>query len=190
MTFRSRRFTPVDPAERPRRSRRATRVVVTDGVGVLLFADTDPGLPGSRWWVTPGGGIDPGETSLDAGVRELFEETGLHVDPADLRGPVMERTVVHGYSDQVLTQHETFYVLRTPRFDPDISGHTPDEQLTLSGHRWVPLDALDAVAEPVWPAGLAALVARADDHDAPPLDRGIEEESTLPADAGRDVRQG
>ena len=47
-TFRNRTFTPVPPAERPRKSRRGVRVVVTDSEAVLLFADTDPGVPGSR----------------------------------------------------------------------------------------------------------------------------------------------
>ena len=69
--FRSRRFIPVASQERPRRSRRASRVLITDGESILLFTDTDPGIPGSRWWVTPGGGIDPGETAAQAAVREV-----------------------------------------------------------------------------------------------------------------------
>lgn len=183
MSFRTRRFTPVPPAERPHRSRRATRVIVTDGAAVLLFADTDPGIAGSRWWVTPGGGIDPGETALDAGVRELFEETGLRVAASDLVGPVMTRVVVHGYSDQVLTQHETFYVLVTSAFVPDTSRHTADEQLTLAGHRWVALDALAGLDHPVWPANLPDLVALAEQPHAWPLELGRVEESTLPVGA-------
>ena len=34
--------------------------------------DTDPGLPGSRWYVTPGGGIDPvSYTHLDVYKRQV-----------------------------------------------------------------------------------------------------------------------
>ncbi len=178
--FRSRDFTPVPPAERPWKVRRGVRVVVTDGTHVLLFADTDPGVPGSRWWTTPGGGMDPGETEQQTALRELAEETGLAVGTSDLVGPVMRRVAAHGYSDQVCEQSESFYVVRTPRFEVDTSRHTAEEQLTLDGHAWVPLDALDALPEPVWPAGLARLVAALDDPAAWPGDIGRIEESTVP----------
>lgn len=180
MTFRTRDFTPVPPHARPRRSRRAVRVIVTDGASVLVWVDTDPGLPGSRWYVTPGGGIDPGESSVDAAVRELWEETGLRVAASDLSGPVMRRVVVHGYSDQILDQSEEFYVLRTPRFTPDIAGHTPDEQLTLQGHVWLAFDDLEDADAPVWPEVLADVVALASQPDAWPWDLGVVEESSVP----------
>ena len=49
------------------------RVVATDAQGrVLLVKHTY--LAG--WWL-PGGGVDRGETTQDAAVRELREETGL-----------------------------------------------------------------------------------------------------------------
>lgn len=178
-SFRTRDFRPVPPADRPRRTRAGVRVIVTDGVHVLLFVDTDPGVPGSRWYVTPGGGIDPGETPLDAAVRELAEETGLVVEASALVGPVMSRVALHGYSDQVCAQSEEFYVLSTPRFDLDTSGHTADEQLTLIGHAWLPLDALDAADAPVWPAALVQVLARADAGGAC-WAMGVVEESTVP----------
>jgi 8-oxo-dGTP pyrophosphatase MutT (NUDIX family) len=37
-------------------------------------------------WSTPGGAIDPDETPLDAVVREVWEETGLTVEPVGLIG--------------------------------------------------------------------------------------------------------
>ncbi|MCA0294604.1 MAG: NUDIX domain-containing protein [Actinobacteria bacterium] len=179
--FRTRRFVPVAPELRPRRSREAARVVITDGRVALMLADTDPGLPGTRWWVTPGGGIDPGESPVEAAVREVAEETGLVVRAGDLRGPVAVRTVVHGYSDQVLSQTESFFVLVVDAaFEVQPGGLTPDEQLTLDGCDWLPLHALDGLADPVWPANLAELVALAERPEEWPKQLGEVEESTLP----------
>ncbi|HSK32032.1 MAG TPA: NUDIX domain-containing protein [Propionicimonas sp.] len=181
--FRTRRFQAVAPELRPRRSRSAARVIITDGQSVLLLADTDPGLPGTRWWVTPGGGIDPGETPLQAAVREVEEETGLAVGPERLLGPVATRIVVHGYSDQVLSQTEAFFLLQVAEtFVPDAAGLTPDEQITLDGWAWHPLDELAGVPEPVWPADLAMLVALGAVPRHWPVDLGSVEESTLPVD--------
>ncbi len=177
--FRTRRFVPVPAAERPRRSRRGVRVVVSDGESVLMFRDSDPGIPGSAWWVTPGGGLDDGEDERGAAVRELLEETGLSVPATALLGPVMRREVVHGYSDQVCAQSEAFFILVTERFSLDTSGHTEAERVTIQGHAWLPLADLNSVPEPVWPNCLPELVALAERPDAWPWELGTVEESTL-----------
>lgn len=179
--FRVRRFQPVAPERRPRRHRQAARVVITDSERVLLLADTDPGLPGSRWWVTPGGGIDAGETPVQAALREVAEETGLVATPAALQGPVAVRSVVHGYSDQVLSQVESFFVLLVDEpFEVQPGGLTAAEQITLDGWDWLPLAGLAGLVDPVWPANLPELVELAGRPEAWPVDLGVIEESTLP----------
>lgn len=180
--FRERRYLPVAPEARPVRSRRAVRVIVTDGSHVLMLQDSDPGVPGVRWWITPGGGVDPGERPRQTAVRELAEETGLRVEPDALRGPLMRRFVVHGYSDQVLGQAELFYLLRvTERFDLDTSGFTEDEKLTIGGWDWLPMNRLDGWPEPVWPLTIADLVALDGVPERWPADHGVVEESTVEA---------
>jgi 8-oxo-dGTP pyrophosphatase MutT (NUDIX family) len=175
------RFVVMTPDQRPRKERQAVRVIMIDDHDrVLLFQDTDPGCPGVSWWVTPGGGIDPGETETDAAVRELAEETGYQGRADELIGPLAVRRAVHGYSDQILVQDETFYALRVRPFEIDISGHTEDEQLTIAGHRWWPADDLTDPDGWLWPAELAELVALADNPGDRPRDLGTQEESTVP----------
>jgi len=180
--FRTRSFVAVPPDQRPVRTRSAARVIVTDFERVLLLSDSDPGVPGSRWWITPGGGVDPGEGPLQAAVRELAEETGLVVEPGDLAGPIMRRFVVHGYSDQVLGQSELFYLLRVPGpFELDTAGFTDEEKITIAAWDWLPIDGLDTTVDPVWPVDLSALIDLAKRPEAWPQDSGLVEESTVVA---------
>jgi len=175
---------PDDPADRLWRRRTAARVIVVDHQDrILLLQDTDPGYPDRHWWVTPGGGIDPGETEQQAAVREIAEETGLVITESDLVGPVAYRLVRHGYSDQVLEQREVFFLIRVPHFVPDDSDFTEEEKITIAGSRWWTPAELEAAfdSEWIWPRSLLELVAHADKAGAEPIDLGlVTDESTRP----------
>lgn len=149
---------------------------------VLLFEDSDPGLPSRpTFWITPGGGIDPGESAEQAAVREVAEETGHLLSPDALRGPIADRRVVHGYSDKIVEQREIFYSAAVVPFTVVTDGHTEDEQLSMLGHRWWKLDELRATTERIWPADLHRLLAAVLDGDRLPITLDAAEESTVSA---------
>jgi len=56
-------------------------VVVRDGRALLVRRGKEP-LYGR--WVVPGGTVELGETLEEALVREMEEETGLHVEPVEV----------------------------------------------------------------------------------------------------------
>ena len=176
-----RSYVPVaNPADRPRTTRSTVRVLLTNPAGeTLLFEDSDPGLDDARWWVTPGGGIDPGESELEAAIREVAEETGYRLEESDLIGPIARRHVVHGYSDRVIEQDESFYVARTDDFAVDVSAHTADERLTFKQFRWWSTEQLRETDDWVWPQELVELLHLVEEPERWPVQLGTQEESTV-----------
>ena len=141
--------------------RRAARVVLVDRAGrTLLLRGTDPARPDLRWWFTPGGGLDDGETPAEGAARELREETGLAVAPADLGPPVWHQVTNFSYDNRSYRQDQEFYLFRVDEWEVDTAGFDDEERLTIDQHRWWSADELDATEELVYPETLADLLRR------------------------------
>lgn len=64
-------------AERPV-VKRTARAILLDGDELILIKRTKPGQP--PYWITPGGGVEPGDESVIAALhREVAEELGAKV---------------------------------------------------------------------------------------------------------------
>jgi 8-oxo-dGTP diphosphatase len=82
--------------------------VVTDGAGrIVVVRRGHP--PSEGLWSLPGGRVEPGETLVEAVMREVREETGLEVDVHHLVGRVdiAHGAVVYDVSDFAATVRGT-----------------------------------------------------------------------------------
>jgi 8-oxo-dGTP pyrophosphatase MutT (NUDIX family) len=141
--------------------RRAARVLLIDAAErMLLLRGGDPARPDQRWWFTPGGGLDEGETPAQGAARELREETGLKVEPDALGEPVHHETTEFSYDNRQYRQTQEFFVLRVPEWQVDTAGFDDAEQRTITDHRWWSAPELDAATEQIFPVGLADLLRR------------------------------
>jgi 8-oxo-dGTP pyrophosphatase MutT (NUDIX family) len=141
--------------------RRAARVLLLDAADrVLLLRGFDPAQPEHRYWFTVGGGLDDGESMLEAAVRELFEETGLRLTVDDLTGPVWRETTRFPFDGQWYVQEQEFFLARTPDhgFEVDSSGLNEVERASVDGSAWWSPEDLDATAEQFYPTDLATVL--------------------------------
>ena len=143
--------------------RATSRLIVVDEDGrVLLMLTKAPDTSGVARWITPGGGVDPGETQAEAAIRELREETGqIITDPGDV---VYVEDFVVPWDDADHTHgHAEFFIVRLPHFEIDDAGWTDDERVDILESRWFTLDelaGLDTTDDAVEPAALVPLLRR------------------------------
>lgn len=139
--------------------RRAARVLLLAERSVLLIKGFDPGRPDAgTWWLTPGGGVDDGESIETAAVREVLEETGLQLDPDELGPVVATRVADFEFERRQYRQTEYFFTVEVASFTPQHHGWDDLERRSLLDQRWWTVDELRTTDATVYPNEIADLV--------------------------------
>ncbi|KQX69550.1 NUDIX hydrolase [Angustibacter sp. Root456] len=126
--------------------RPAARLLCLDPSGALLLQRVvDPAEPDVVRWVSPGGGVEPGESPHDAACREAWEELGFSVD--DLAEPALTSSNEFGFDGRRYLGHNTFFALRTERFTPVPVGMSEQERAFTLGAQWLGLEELEALVD-------------------------------------------
>jgi 8-oxo-dGTP pyrophosphatase MutT (NUDIX family) len=122
----------------PERQRVAAYALLTrDGEVLLTQMSSRTRIEGR--WTLPGGGIDHGEDPRSALRREVYEETGLHVEP----GRVLDVHATHfvgARADGLVENYHGIHLIFEAEVDPvsqEVEPHVVEEDGSTAQAAWV-----------------------------------------------------
>lgn len=136
--------------------RYAMRAIMLTPEREILLMRIHPPDDRISFWITPGGGLLPGEDPEEGLRRELREELGL--DAFDLGPLVWRRQHTFNWGARRICQREAYHVVRVPRFEPRMSDAV--EAQFLERFRWWQMGELSRSDEIVVPLSLTDIVGR------------------------------
>jgi 8-oxo-dGTP pyrophosphatase MutT (NUDIX family) len=152
--------------------RKTARVLPVNPEGrVLLLHGWDPLRPGEPFWFTIGGAAEGTESMREAAARELFEETGITVDPDHLGEPITENSVEFSWAGRRIAQDQVFYAVLVESAEVTLDGLDAWERATTDSYAWLSAEDLEAgepAAHPDIPTLIRAAVAAVRDQGISP----------------------
>ena len=124
---------PARPGRRPRASQArefSAGGVVVRGDEVVTIVPTRRAADGSRVLALPKGHVDPGETPIEAALREVREETGIVAEPVCELG---ESRYWYRRDGRTIGKAVSFFLFSY------VSGDTADHDDEVEEVRWIPL---------------------------------------------------
>ena len=117
---------------------RASAVILDDAQRLLLVRQVED------LWVLPGGGVEQGETILEGLRRELWEETGLEIEPIRLLW----------FGNEISEEYKTLYIGVTFVAEPagGCIGNSEHDCRYYSRHELAPMNVPERLKDELWQA--------------------------------------
>ena len=155
--------TPESTAEAAMIRRDTARLLILDPADRLLLIcyeaarDVDSARPGlRRFWYTPGGGLEAGESHKEAARRELAEETGI--TDAEIGAHVANWDAPLTLFRLKAFTCARFFLVRAKSDALDLSQLPATENDPVLDVRWFTLADLKTCREPIIPSGVVPLM--------------------------------
>jgi 8-oxo-dGTP diphosphatase len=129
--------------------RDAARLLIRTPANSVLLLRLEPSFR-DPFWVTPGGGLDEGETFEEAARRELWEEVGLD---APIGPCIWRRSITFRWEDWLVHQTERTFLIEVDAPFEAVTAHPDGEPIT--GSSWFRADEIRGSTDVVYPLGLA-----------------------------------
>ena len=158
--------------------RPTARALITDPDNRILLVrvrDAEPldaSDPVTDYWITVGGGVEPGETFETAVVREIFEETGHVIDDP---GPCIwrRRKSIIDAAGVTRAADEKYFWCPVSSGELNQANLTRYERTYVQEFRWWTVNDPELWSIRIFPAGFADAARSVLRHGRPPTARGL-----------------
>lgn len=142
--------------------RNSSRAIVLNGKNeIFLFQYIfDYFKDGNIVWITPGGGIEPGENYEDALKREINEEMGILLKEVPQSSYYRKATYTLKNGENVIA-HELFYVIHIENMDLNFRGWTESEKLRMKKGKWWSREEIEKSADEFFSKDILSLIDEA-----------------------------